>query len=368
MNFVLEAQDGQARAGFFETAHGRVEFPAFMPVGTRGSVKTMWREHLEELDPQVILGNTYHLYLKPGHELIADLGGLHQFTGWKGPMLTDSGGFQVFSLKELTKVTDLGVHFQSHIDGSRHFFSPEKSMEIQKALGADIVMCFDECPPLPCSEQQLKKAVERSLSWAQSCRNYSLQEHQYLFGIVQGGLDLKLRQECLQELKKMDFAGYALGGLSVGEKNQQMQALLQEFTPELPADQPRYLMGVGKPLDILQAVKCGIDLFDCVLPTRNGRNGQALTSLGALNMKNQQYMRDNRPLDERCVCRSCQGYSRAYIRHLLTVGEPLGGMLVTYHNLAFYLKMMREARDAIKARNFDDYYMKFYKDYTQINS
>jgi queuine tRNA-ribosyltransferase len=364
MFFELQHTSGKARAGIIHTEHGDIETPIFMPVGTRGTVKSMLPGDLEDLGAQIILGNTYHLYLRPGHELIeTNFGGLHEFNTWKRPILTDSGGYQVFSLAHMRTMTEEGVTFRSHIDGSLHLLSPEKSMEIQRALGSDIVMCFDECPALPASKERLNESMQLTLRWAKRCRVYELKPHQHLFGIVQGGLHLDLRGECLEALKQMDFPGYALGGLSVGEKNQEMQDFLMAFASQMPSDKPRYLMGVGKPLDILNAVNAGMDMFDCVLPTRNARNGGVLTRRGPMNIKNEKFRTDTRPLDESCSCKICTRYSRSFIRHLFNVGEMTAGIMMTYHNLHFYLTMMREMRAAIVAGNFDDYYQKFYNEY-----
>ncbi len=366
MSFFKEIKySNKARAGEVHTAHGVIETPIFMPVGTRASVKTMWQEDLEDIGAQIILGNTYHLYLRPGHELIARLGGLHKFMGWDHPILTDSGGFQVFSLANINKVTPEGVKFKSHIDGSSHMIGPEKSMEIQKALGSDIVMAFDECPALPATKDRLKESMELTLNWAQRCRDYKLQDHQSMFGIIQGGLHQDLRQECLERLDRIGFEGFAIGGLSVGEKNQEMVEFLENFVHLMPKQKPRYLMGVGTPLDILNGIKSGLDMFDCVLPTRNARNGQFLTHKGPLNIKKACFMEDTLPPDPDCDCIVCKKYSRAYIRHLYNVGEYLAGQLITYHNLNFYLKMMREVREAILQDRFDDYFINFYKEYSQ---
>lgn len=362
--FKLEGTSKNARAGTIETAHGKIKTPIFMPVGTRASVKGLWQEDLEKLDADIILGNTYHLYLRPGHKLIEKMGGLHKWMTWDRPILTDSGGFQVFSLSDLNKVSEEGVRFQSHIDGSYHMLSPEKSMEIQKSLGSDIVMIFDECPKLPATKERLRESMELTLRWAKRCKDYELSEHQNLFCIIQGGLFEDLRQECMQRLMEMDFPGYALGGLSVGEKNDEMVSFLNSFTPKMPQHKPRYLMGVGKPLDILNGIKAGIDMFDCVLPTRNARNGQFLTAHGPLNIKKERFKEDNLPPDPTCGCPVCSRYSRSYIRHLFNVGEYLAGQLITYHNIYFYLKMVRDAREAILADRFDDYYNEFYKNYT----
>lgn len=363
-SFELQAQSGQARAGLIQTQHGAIETPIFMPVGTRASVKSLWQEELEELGAQIILGNTYHLFLRPGHDLIQTMGGLHAFMQWKKPILTDSGGFQVFSLSDLNKVTEEGVEFQSHIDGSRHMLSPEKSMEIQKALGSDIVMIFDECPKLPATKERLRESMELTLRWAKRCHAYPLQSHQSLFAIIQGGLHLDLREECMQRLQELDFPGYALGGLSVGEKNEEMVDLLNAFAPKMPTHKPRYLMGVGKPLDILNGIRAGIDMFDCVLPTRNARNGQFLTAKGPLNIKKHRFLKDELPPDPSCDCKVCSKYSRSYIRHLFTVGEYLAGQMISYHNLYFYLQMVKQARSAIQADKFDDFYKEFYNQYT----
>jgi len=362
--YKLEAKSGEARAGTVTTAHGEIKTPIFMPVGTRASVKGMWQEQLEELGAQIILGNTYHLYLRPGHELIEKMGGLHKFMSWDGPILTDSGGYQVFSLSDMNKVTEEGVRFQSHIDGSYHMLSPEKSMEIQKALGSDIVMLFDECPKLPATKQELRTSMELTLRWAKRCKEYELQPHQHLFGIIQGGLYKDLRTECMEKLKELDFPGYALGGLSVGEKNEEMVEFLNDFTPSMPEDKPRYLMGVGKPIDILNGIRAGIDMFDCVLPTRNARNGQFLTKMGPLNIKKQKFIDDPLPPDPDCECAVCKKYNRSYIRHLTNVGEYLSGQLITFHNLFFYMKMVSDAREAILEDKFDEFYNEFYKNYT----
>jgi queuine tRNA-ribosyltransferase len=365
MNFFkLQAQSGMARAGQIVTSHGVIETPIFMPVGTRASVKTLWQEDLEELGAQIILGNTYHLYLKPGHELIERLGGLHQFMSWQRPILTDSGGYQVFSLSDINKLSEEGVTFQSHIDGSRHLITPEKSMQIQRALGSDIVMAFDECPKLPASKDTLRTSMELTQRWAQRCKRVELKEHQHLFGIIQGGLHLDLRTESMQGLMELGFDGYALGGLSVGEKNEEMVEFCQQFVPTMPQDKPRYLMGVGKPLDVLKGIKAGLDMFDCVLPTRNARNGQFLTTHGPLNIKKARFLEDQLPPDPECSCQVCGRYSRAYIRHLFNVGEYLAGQLISYHNIHFYLEMARNARRAILHSEFDGYYLNFYNNYS----
>ncbi|MBL6991017.1 MAG: tRNA guanosine(34) transglycosylase Tgt [Bacteriovoracaceae bacterium] len=362
--FELLATSNKARAGLINTAHGVIETPIFMPVGTRGSVKTMFHEDLEEIGAQIILCNTYHLYLRPGHLLINDLGGLHRFMSWKRPILTDSGGFQVFSLSKLNKRSEEGVKFQSHIDGSYHMIGPEKSMEIQKALGSDIVMVFDECPALPATKDSLQESMELTLRWAKRCRDYQLQDYQKLFGIIQGGLHIDLRTECMERLEELNFAGLAVGGLSVGEKNDEMVDFCQQFVHSMPSEKPRYLMGVGTPLDILTGIKNGFDMFDCVLPTRNARNGQFLTSRGPLNIKKARFKEDQLPPDPNCKCRVCQRYSRAYIRHLYLVGEYLAGQLISYHNISFYLHMTGAVRETILQDTFDEYYHLFYKNYS----
>lgn len=365
MNFYeLQAQSGKARAGRIHTEHGVIETPIFMPVGTRASVKTLWQEDLERLNAQIILGNTYHLYLRPGHQLVEKMGGLHKFMSWKRPILTDSGGYQVFSLSDINKLTEEGVTFQSHIDGSKHLITPEKSMEIQRALGSDIVMAFDECPKLPATKDALAKSMQLTHRWAKRCKTVELKPHQHLFGIIQGGLHHDLRTESMEGLKELGFDGYALGGLSVGEKNEEMVEFCSNFVPTMPEEKPRYLMGVGKPLDVLNGIKAGLDMFDCVLPTRNARNGQFLTTHGPLNVKKARFLEDQLPPDIECDCQVCSRYSRSYIRHLFNVGEYLAGQLISYHNIHFYLKMVKEARAAIFADQFDDYYRKFYNNYT----
>ena len=362
--FKIEGKSKEARAGRIITQHGEIETPIFMPVGTRGSVKTMTQESLENIGSQIILGNTYHLYLRPGHELIERMGGLHKFISWDRPILTDSGGFQVFSLSLINKISEEGVTFQSHIDGSRHLIGPEKSMEIQRSLGSDIVMNFDECPKLPLSKEKLRESMELTLRWAKRCRDYSLKEHQHLFGIIQGGLHHDLRLECMERLLEQGYDGFALGGLSVGEKNEEMVEFCKKFVPLMPSESPRYLMGVGTPIDILTGVKNGLDMFDCVLPTRNARNGQFLTTHGPLNIKKAIFLEDDLPPDPECNCPVCKRYSRSYIRHLHNVGEYLAGQLITLHNLHFYMKMMRDARESILQNRFDEFFNNFYKDYT----
>ena len=368
--FQLEKQSGEARAGRLSTAHGVIETPVFMPVGTRATVKCVSSQDLVNLNAQIILGNAYHLYLQPGAELIERVaGGLHQFMSWERPILTDSGGFQVFSLSESNRRTEEGVLFQDHLSGDRHLITPEKSMHIQRALGSDIVMAFDECPPLPSPKETLRASMHLTVRWAKRCLEVPLKEHQHLFAIIQGGLSLDLRKECLESLlslsgEKCHFAGFALGGLSVGEKSEEMREFCQKFVPTMPKSMPRYLMGVGTPLDILSAIKSGIDMFDCVLPTRNARNGQFFTRRGTLSIKKQRFREDPTPPDPDCHCRVCQTYSRAYIAHLYRSGEYLAGQLITYHNLHFYLRLLREARRNILEGTFDDFYSNTYKVYT----
>jgi queuine tRNA-ribosyltransferase len=333
------------------THHGEALTPAFMPVGTQGAVKGVSPGQLMEIAPQIILGNTYHLSLRPGDELIRSLGGLHGFMAWGGPMLTDSGGFQVFSLASMRKITDDGVSFQSHIDGSKHFLSPERSMEIQKNLGADIVMALDECPPGCLDRPKLEKSVARTTAWLKRCRSCPLDEHQGLFAINQGGTYLDLRRNHLDEILEIDaknpFQGFAVGGLSVGEPKGEMNAVLSELIRELPIDRPRYLMGVGAPEDILFGVEQGVDLFDCVLPSREARHGRLLTSHGKINIKNARHRSSKEPLDPNCSCYTCRTFSRAYLHHLFKAGELLGLTLNTIHNLSYTVGLTRAARSAL---------------------
>ncbi len=343
---------GRARAGRIVTPHGAVETPAFMPVGTRGTVKGLSPAQLAAAGTQIVLANTYHLMLRPGADVVAGLGGLQRFMGWQRPVLTDSGGFQVFSLAELRRIADDGVEFRSHIDGELVRLTPERSIALQNQLGADIIMAFDECPPLPADAEALGAAVRRTVAWARRSRAAHRRADQALYGIVQGGLDLNLRRTCLAELVEIGFDGYALGGLSVGEPPEQMYALLDEFAHELPADRPRYLMGVGTPRDLVRAVAAGLDQFDCVLPTRNGRKGYAFTSTGPLRLRNSRHKLADMPLDPACGCHTCRGFSRGYLRHLVLSGEVLGGTLVSLHNVAFYQALMRQMGQAIAAGTF----------------
>jgi queuine tRNA-ribosyltransferase len=349
---VLATDPTGARLGRLTTPHGVIETPAFMPVGTAATVKGQTQRDLENLDAQIILANTYHLYLRPGHELIRGMGGLHKFMSWPRPILTDSGGFQVFSLSNLRKVADDGVTFRSHLDGSEHFLSPEKSLEIQIALGADIAMVFDECIEAPCEESRAREAARRTLDWARRSRDYfgthGDAARQMLFGIVQGGTYAALRRGNADALVDLDFRGYAIGGLAVGESHAVTCEMTQVAASRLPADRPRYLMGVGKPEQILDYVALGVDMMDCVLPTRSARHGCLFTSQGRLLIRNAQYASDPRPIDENCSCAVCRRYSRAYLRHLYSTGEFLSVILNTHHNLYFYLDIMRQIRKAIE--------------------
>ncbi len=353
VRWTLRAQCPQtaARTGTLHTPHGSVRTPCFMPVGTQGSVKGLAPCWLQQTGTQMILANTYHLALRPGAELIAQLGGIHRFMGWSGPVLTDSGGFQVFSLAQLVQVDDSGVSFRSHVDGSLVHLSPERAVEIQQLLGSDVAMVLDHVVSLPNPPQVIREAMLRSLRWAQRCRQVHSREDQALFAIVQGGLDVALRQECLQRLVEMDFAGYAVGGLSVGEPPEEMYRVLRATVPSMPEDKPRYLMGVGRPQDLLEAISCGIDMFDCVMPTRNGRNAMAFTAQGVIRIRNSCYRDDPRPLEPGCPCLACR-HSRAYLRHLFLAREMLGPVLLSLHNLTFYQRLMQQAQQAIAQGHF----------------
>lgn len=365
-SFRVDSNDAHshARTGFLRLPHAEVETPVFMPVGTQGTVKAVTQEMLESLDARIILGNTYHLFLRPGTETIRAMGGLHRFMAWDRAILTDSGGFQVFSLGDLRQISEEGVEFRSHLDGSRRFLSPEVSMEIQATLGSDIVMAFDECTPFPATHTQAQTSMLLSMRWARRSRHSfdSLSKtgpRQALFGIIQGGVYSDLRSQSLDELAAIGFDGYAIGGLSVGEEKEQMLDIVEGVAPRMPADRPRYLMGVGTPADIVNAVARGVDMFDCVLPTRNARNGQVFTSQGKVNIKNARYARDSRPLDEKCACKVCARYSRAYIRHLYQAGEILASTLCTLHNLACYLDMMDRMRQSIRLGKFTEFRAEF---------
>ncbi len=364
MNFELLATDGAARRGRLALAHGVVDTPVFMPVGTYGSVKAMSPAELEGIGAQIVLGNTFHLWLRPGLEVIRAHGGLHRFMGWQRPILTDSGGFQVFSLGELRKITEEGVKFASPVNGDRLFMRPEDSMQIQQALNADVVMIFDECTPWPASEQEAADSMRLSLRWARRSRaeHDRLGNANALFGIVQGGMYEPLRDESLAGLLDIGFDGYAIGGLSVGEPKEDFARILAHTAPRLPADRPPYLMGVGTPEDIVFAVSQGIDMFDCVLPTRNARNGHLFTRYGDVRIRNARYRADARPLDERCDCYCCRNFSRAYLHHLDRVGEILGARLNTIHNLHYYQTLMAELRAAIEAGRLESYAAEFRRD------
>jgi queuine tRNA-ribosyltransferase len=353
LRFTVVATDGAARAGLLTTPHGDVETPAFMPVGTGGAVKAMTPAELERAGARMILGNTYHLYLRPGHEIVRELGGLHRFMHWSGPILTDSGGFQAMSMAGLARIDDEGVRFRSHIDGSSHIVTPERSMEIQAALGSDVAMVLDECPPLPAPREALERAVERTTRWAErSVRAYA--GPGVPFAIVQGGGDIELRERSARELVALDLPGYAIGGVSVGEPPDAIAAVARITAPLLPEGRPRYLMGVGRPEDIVEAVAGGVDLFDCVMPTRNARNGTLFTSRGKVNIKRAEYRADPRPLDPDCACEACRDYSRAYLRHLYVSGEILAARLHTIHNLTHYLGLMARLRRAIREGTLDE--------------
>jgi len=351
-SFSVTATDGQARRGRIETVRGPIDTPAFMPVGTAATVKAMLPDSVRETGAQIVLGNTYHLMLRPTAERVARLGGLHRFMNWDGPILTDSGGFQVMSLSRLRRISEEGVTFQSHLDGSRHALTPERSMEIQRLLGSNIVMAFDECTPYPATEQQAAESMRLSMRWAERSRAAFEAGGQHarenaLFGIVQGSVYKDLRLESIAALTGIGFPGYAIGGLAVGEGPEVMAQVLDYTAPALPADKPRYLMGVGKPADIVNAVARGVDMFDCVLPTRSGRNAQAFTRRGTVNLRNARHQDDPRPLDEACRCPACRDYSRAYLSHLTRAGEILGAMLLTWHNLTYYQDLTRGLREAI---------------------
>jgi queuine tRNA-ribosyltransferase len=352
--FSVMACDGAARVGEISTPRGRIRTPAFMPVGTAATVKAMLPGSVAETGADILLGNTYHLMLRPGAERIAHLGGLHRFMNWERPILTDSGGFQVMSLAGLRKLTEEGVRFSSHIDGSKHLLTPERSMEIQRLLGSDIVMAFDECPALPSAEEEVARAMRLSMRWARRSREAFGDRHGHaLFGIMQGGVSRELREESASALKEIGFDGYAVGGLAVGEGQEAMFGVLDYAPGFLPEDRPRYLMGVGKPDDIVGAVRRGIDMMDCVLPSRSGRTGQAWTRRGQVNIRNARHQDDPRPLDEACTCPACRGYSRAYLHHVVRAGEIIGSMLLTWHNLHYYQELMQGLRDAIAGGRLD---------------
>jgi queuine tRNA-ribosyltransferase len=353
--FTVDARDGRARAGRLGTPHGEVATPVFMPVGTAAAVKAVLHRDLAEMGARILLANTYHLMLRPGDALVASLGGLHGFTGWSWPFLTDSGGYQVFSLAALRRLDEDGVRFQSHIDGSSHMLSPERSMEIQQNLGADIAMAFDECPPGDASREVVEAATARTTRWARRSREAHTRKDQWLFGIVQGGVHLDLRAESARALAELDFPGYAVGGLAVGEPKPGRDRVLEEVDALLPADRPRYLMGVGTPEDLIDGVARGIDMFDCVLPTRNARNGQLFTSRGRISIRNARYRDDPRPPDPDCRCHTCRTASRAYLRHLHLAGEMTAATLMSLHNLFYYLDMMEGLRQSIRLCRFESW-------------
>ncbi|WGI20670.1 tRNA guanosine(34) transglycosylase Tgt [Amylibacter sp. IMCC11727] len=359
--FSVSSTQGRARTGVVSTPRGDIRTPAFMPVGTAATVKAMMPDSVRATGADILLGNTYHLMLRPGAERVHNLGGLHKFMNWDRPILTDSGGFQVMSLTDLRKLTEEGVKFRSHIDGSEHNLTPERSMEIQKLLGSDIVMCFDECPALPADRTRIRESMEMSMRWAQRSRDAFGDRPGYaLFGIQQGGLEEDLRAQSAEALKAIEFDGYAIGGLAVGEGQEAMFGCL-DFAPEqLPQDKPRYLMGVGKPDDIVGAVQRGVDMFDCVLPSRSGRTGQAQTRMGQVNLRNARHKDDPRPLDAACSCPACSNYSRAYLHHVIKSQEIIGSMLLTWHNLHYYQELMQGLRDAIGAGTLDAFVADFH--------
>ena len=355
-DFVVEATDGRARAGRVDTAHGSVQTPVFMPVGTKGTVKAMTPEELAgDIGAEIVLGNTYHLYVRPGLEVIEAHGGLHEMMHWDGPILTDSGGYQVFSLEELRTIKEDGVEFQDHVEGSTHFFTPEKVIDIQETLGSDIMMAFDECPSLPADPDELRESLARTTRWEKRCLEARSRTDCALFGILQGGTDETLRREHAEELCALPFDGFAIGGLSVGEAKAHMYETVALSTPLMPDEKPKYLMGVGKPRDLIECIARGIDMFDCVIPTRNARNGQLFTRNGTMNIKNAQYETDTNPVDSECDCYTCENYTRAYLRHLYKSREILSSRLCTWHNLHYYQQLVAGARRAIIDGSFDTY-------------
>ena len=354
-NFSVKTTQGQARRATLTTAHGDIQTPVFMAVGTKATVKAMTPEELKECSTQVVLGNTYHLHLRPGEKLIKKMGGLHKFMNWHGPILTDSGGFQVFSLKGLRDLTEEGVEFRSHLDGAKYFISPEKSMEIQMDLGSDIIMAFDECLQYPATEEQIQKSMDLTHRWLLRSKAAMVRKESLLFGIVQGGLSLRHRLRSMEQVTSVDLPGYALGGFSVGEPIHLMHELLPQIVPHMPANKPRYLMGVGTPLDLILSVDAGIDMFDCVIPTRVARNGTLYTWQGKVSIKRNEYKEDPGPLDPECDCYTCKNYSKAYLRHLFLSGEILGSRLNSIHNIYFYMKLMEKSRSAIETGSWDEF-------------
>ena len=350
----------KARRGRVNTPHGPIETPVFMPVGTAGTVKAMKPEEVRDMGAQIILGNTYHLYLRPGHEVVKAAGGLHKFMNWERAILTDSGGFQVFSLGAMRKISEEGVEFRSHIDGSKHMLSPEKSMEIQNALGSDIMMAFDECAPYPADRNYVKNSLERTTRWLKRCKEYHKNtEQQSLFGIMQGGMYKDLRKQSAEEIVELDLPGYAIGGLAVGEPTEVMYEMISQVEPHMPKDKPRYLMGVGTPTNIIEAVHLGVDFFDCVMPSRNGRHGKLFTWEGTVNIMNEKYITDDRPISESCNCPVCRSHSRAYLRHLFKADEVLALRLAVLHNLWFYNELMAKIREALDNGTFADFREKY---------
>ncbi|MDW7668581.1 MAG: tRNA guanosine(34) transglycosylase Tgt [Bacillota bacterium] len=363
-NIEYKSKETNARVGKIKTPHGEIETPIFMPVGTKATVKTLTPEELNDIDAQIILSNTYHLYLRPGDNIIKEAGGLHEFMRWDKPILTDSGGFQVFSLGDMRKITEKGVEFRSYIDGSKHYITPEKSISIQNNLGSDIIMAFDECTPYPSTKEYAKKSMERTTRWAKRCKeSHKNVEKQSLFGIIQGGMYKDLRLESLNNLVELDFPGYAIGGLSVGEPAEEMYEILEFIAPKMPENKPRYLMGVGSPDYLFEAVINGVDMADCVLPTRMARNGTFMTSEGRIAIKNAQYKKDFSPLDHECSCYTCRNYSRAYLRHLFKEKEILGLRLSTIHNLFFLINLMKRIRISIKEERLLEFREDFYNKY-----
>jgi queuine tRNA-ribosyltransferase len=361
---IKTCKQSGARLGRLHTPHGVIDTPIFMPVGTQATVKSMTPEELKEIGSQIILSNTYHLYMRPGHEIVKKAGGLHKFMNWDKPILTDSGGFQVFSLGPLRKIVEEGVEFRSHLDGSKHFLTPEKAVEIQNALGSDIMMAFDECAPYPADRDYVKNSLERTTRWLERCKEaHNNTENQALFGIIQGGMYKDLREQSAKEITSIDLPGYAIGGLSVGEPKPLMYEVLEYTTPLMPADKPRYLMGVGSPDDLIEGVIRGVDMFDCVLPTRIARNGTAMTSQGKVVVRNASYAEDFTPLDPECSCYTCQNYTKAYIRHLVKTNEILGARLITTHNLHFLLDLMAKVREAIMEDRLLDFREEFFTKY-----
>jgi queuine tRNA-ribosyltransferase len=355
--FDLLARDSRcnARRGVIHTAHGDVQTPVFMPVGTRGTVKGVMPDRLEEVGASIILANTYHMLLRPGVDIVEKIGGLHKLMAWPHPILTDSGGYQIFSLSTLNRIGADGVEFASHIDGHRIYMDPRIATEVQNRLGPDIFMCFDECTPYPCEDRRLREAVERTIRWAKICKETHANPRQLMFGIVQGGTDFELRSRCAAELIDLDFDGYAIGGLSVGEGHENMVKTVNHTAPLLPQEKPRYLMGVGTPIDIIASVRAGVDMFDCVLPTRNGRNAYAFTAEGPLRLRNNTHSDDTDPIEADCDCYACRTFSRCAIRHFFSVGEMLGPILVSVHNLRFYQRLMAKIRKTIENDTFDDW-------------